>query len=255
MSGMASETKTPFSQQARQTFTDAGRALLLHDDLYAQYLEKERPFRFGCGTLALLLLPAAIALGVGVALNLLTLPRADLLQQQLSSIFTQSAVYQSFASQYPTLAVLFNVIYTMTWWTLRLTGVYPYPASIIITPISFILGVLFNWWLFTILIQMVAGWLGGKTAKHGALYGPMVFAFAPQLVNALGFIPGLAVPSSLPFIWTIAIAYQIIRATYGFSWGRTVMTILLTLVMNAVLIALAVIFGVLIGVWVAGRMS
>lgn len=246
--------KTPFSQYARQTYTDAGKALMLQDDMYIPYLEKEHPFRFGCGTLALMLLPAAIALGVGVLMNLATLPRADMLQEQFHSLLTQSALYQSLAGQYPTAVVLFELLYSISWLVIRLTGIYPYPASILLTPISFITGVLFTWWLYTVLLQMVAGWLGGKI-KKGALYAPMVFAFAPQLINSLGFIPGVTIPISLLSAWTLAISFQIVRATFGFSWGRAVMAIVLTLVMNVVLLALSVIFGVVIGVAVAGAMG
>jgi hypothetical protein len=250
----AAEAKTPFRQFARQTFTDAGQALLLDDEVYAPYLEKERPFRTGCGTLALLMLPAAIAIGVGIALNLLTLPRADLLQEKFFSVITQSTVYLTVVNQAPSFAGIFNIIYALIWWSIRITGIYPFPVSIFFTPISFILGILFTWWLFAVLVQMVAGWLGGKSRK-GAIYSPMAFAFAPQLINALAFIPGLTIPLSLTLVWTLAITYQIIRASYGFSWGRSIMTIILTVVMHLVLIALAVIFGVLIGVWVAGRMN
>jgi hypothetical protein len=246
--------KTPFSQFARQTYVDAGRALMLQDDLYGPYLEKDRPFRFGCGTLTLLLLPAALALGIGVILDLATLPRVDLLQEQFRTILTQSAMYQSLAGQYPTMIGLVELLFSLTWLAMRFSGIYPYPASILLTPISFITGVLFTWWLFTVLLQMVAGWLGGKTRK-GALYGPMVFAFAPQLLNAFGLLPGFTVSISLMSAWTLAISYQILRATYGFSWGRTVMTIVLTLVMHVVLIALSVIFGVIIGVAVASAMG
>jgi hypothetical protein len=246
--------KTPFSRFAKRTFADAGRSLMLQEDVYAPYLEKDRPFRFGCGTLAFLLLPAALAVGIGVALDLATLPRVDMLQEQISAAITQSAAYQSLTSQYPTLTVLINLLLSMTWFFIRWTGIYPYPASIILTPISFLTGVLFTWWLFTVLLQMVAGWLGGK-ARKGALYAPMVFAFAPQLLYAFGILPGLTVPVSLVSAWTLAISYQILRAVYGFSWGRTVMTIVLTLVMHVVLITLSVIFGVVIGVVVAGAMG
>jgi hypothetical protein len=246
--------QTHFSDHARQTFADAGKAMMLQEQVYPPYLEKDHPFKFGCGTLALLLAPAAIALGIGVALNLLTLPRMDLLQQQFFTLITQSGVYQSLAGQYQSFGSFFNFLYSLSWLTIRLSGAYPYPASILLTPISFITGVLFTWWLFAVLLQMVAGWLGGKT-KKGALYGPMVFAFAPQLLNGLGIIPGLTVPVSLMVAWTLAITYQIIRATFGFTWGRTVMTILLTLIMHIVLIALAVVFGVLIGVMVSRAMS
>jgi hypothetical protein len=55
--------------------------------------------------------------------------------------------------------------------------------------------------------------------------------------------------------WTLAITYQILRATFGFSWGRTVMTIFLTLLMHIVLIVLSVFFGIVIGVAVAGAMG
>jgi hypothetical protein len=246
--------KVPFNQYARKTFSDAGRALLLQDEIYPPYLEKENPFRFGCGALALILFPAAIALGIGVALNLLTLPRIDLLQQQFFTLFTQSNLYQSLASQYQNFAAFFSFIYSLIWLTVRLSGAYPFPASIIFTPISFITGILFTWWLFAILLQMVAGWLGGKT-KKGAMYAPVVFAFAPQLLYILGIIPGLTVPVSLTVAWTLAITYQIIRSVFGFSWGRTVMTILITLVVHLVLIFLAVVFGVIIGVIVSGAMA
>jgi hypothetical protein len=247
------KSKVPFSQFVKHTFTDAEKALLLQEDIYPSYLEKEHPFRFGCGTLALLLLPAAIALGLGVALNLLTLPRLDLIHDQLQTLMGQSAIYQSLASQYQNFAATFKFLSNLIWWTLRSTGVYPYPVSIILTPISFIIGILFTWWLFAVLLQMVAGWLGGKM-KKGAMYGPMVFAFSPQLLNVLAIIPGFTVPASLLVAWTLAITYQIIRSVYGFSWGRSVMTIFLTLVMHLVLIAIAVIFGVLIGVAVSAAM-
>jgi hypothetical protein len=254
MANPENSTKIPFPQYARKTFSDAGKALLLQDDIFPPYLEKEKPFRFGCGTLALLLVPPAIALGIGVAFNLLTLPRIDLLQQQFFTLFTQSSFYQSLASQYQNFGAFFNFIYSLAWFTVRVTGAYPYPASIIFTPISFISGVLFTWWLFAILLQMVAGWLGGKT-KKGAMYGPMVFAFAPQLLYIFGIIPGLTVPVSLIVAWTLAITYQIIRSVFGFSWGRSIMTILITLVVHLVLIFLAVVFGVIIGVLVSGAMA
>ena len=246
--------KTPFSQLAKKTYADAGRAFMLQDNFYGPYLEKDRPFRVGCGTLVLLMLPAAIALGIGVILDLATLPRVDLLQEQFHIILSQSSVYQSLVGQYPTVVALIELLFSLAWWVMRFSGIYPYPASVLLTPISFITGVLFTWWLFTVLLQMVAGWLGGKTRK-GALYTPMVFAFAPQLLNALGLIPGLSVPISLMSAWTLAISYQIIRATYGFSWGRTVMTIVLTLVVHVILIALSVLFGVILGVAVARAMG
>jgi hypothetical protein len=250
---MTETNKTPFKQYASQTFTDAGKSLMLQGDFYPSYLEKEKPFRFGCGTLALMLLPAAIALGIGVALNLLTLPRLDLIHAQLQTLISQSAIYQSLASQYQNFAATFQFLSNLIWWTLRSTGVYPYPVSIITTPISFIVGILFTWWLFAVLLQMVAGWLGGKV-KKGAMYGSMVFAFSPQLLNVLAIIPGFTVPASLLVAWTLAITYQIIRSVYGFSWGRSVMTILLTLVMHLVLVALAVIFGIIVGVAVSAAM-
>ena len=252
---MAEEkNKTPFKEFAKQTYLDAGRAMLLQNDIYQPYLEKQKPFRFGCGTLALLLLPAALAMGIGVALNLATLPRADLIQEQIQSLLSQSAIYQSLAAQYPTMEGIVNLFYSVAWMFIRVSGIYPYPASILLTPLSFIMGVLFAWWLYTVLLQMVAGWLGGK-AKKGALYGPMVFAFAPQLLNVLTIMPAFAVPIQLVTAWTIAISYQILRAVYGFSWARTVMTLLLTLLLHLVLIALSVLFGVLIGVAVAGAMA
>ena len=246
--------KTPFKEYARQIYVDAGKSLMLQNDIYQPYLDQKKPFRFGCGTLVLLLLPAAIALGIGVALNLATLPRADLIQGQIKSFLDQSAMVQSLAIQYPGMKAFLNLFYSIAWIYIRVSGIYPYPSSIFWTPISFIAGVLFTWWLYTVLLQLVAGWLGGKV-KKGGLYGPMVFAFAPQLLNVFAILPAFSVPFQLITAWTIAISYQILRAVYGFTWGRTVMTLVLTLLLHLILIALSIIFGVIIGVAVAGAMA
>ncbi len=112
MSEAISKAKTPFRQYARQTFTDAGCTLLFQEEVYAPFIEKERPFRFGCRTLALLMLPAAIAIGIGIALNLLTLPRADLLQEQFFTFITQSTTYQFAVNQVFAFEGIFNIIYS-----------------------------------------------------------------------------------------------------------------------------------------------
>jgi hypothetical protein len=79
---------------------------------------------------------------------------------------------------------------------------------------------LYSWDIVQLVVVYCPGsndcWLGGKSKKR-AIYSPMVFAFAPQLINILRFIPGLTIPLSLSQVWTVGVSYQIIRATYGFS--------------------------------------
>lgn len=235
-----------FSQAFRQVRRDAWRAILLDEEVFAPYVSEDRPFRKGAKIVTLIALPVGLAAGLGVLLDLLTMPLYNQLQTDLFTVFSGFPLATQLADR---LGLSFANVYNFAWWLARYTGDYPSPSGIIVAPIVTILNLLFTWWLFGLLIQIVGGWLGGKAPK-GALYPVMALAFAPSLLNVFNAIPGLAVPSALVRAWIVLAAYQAVRRIYGFSWIRSVMTIVLTFLLNYVLLFLAVVGGVIVGVLV-----
>ena len=225
---------------------DAWRAILLDEEVFAPYLTDDHPFRKGAKIVTLIALPVGLAAGLGVLLDLLTMPLYNQLQTDLFTVFSSFPLATQLADN---LGLGFAKLYNFAWWLVRYTGDYPSPSGILIAPIVTILNLLFTWWLFGLLIQVVGGWLGGKAPK-GALYPVIALAFAPSLLYVFNAIPGLAVPSALVRAWTILAAYTAIRRVYGFSWIRAVMTIVLTFLLNYFLLFLAVVGGVLLGVLV-----
>jgi hypothetical protein len=196
----------------------------------------------------LIAIPSAIAASLGVLLDYLTMPQYNELQSGLYSFFNGFPILTQLAAQ---IGVTFSNLYDFAWSLARFTGQYPSISGILQAPLALILNLLFTWWLYGFLLQTVAGWMGGKgKIQKGGLYPVMAIVFAPSLLYVLNFIPGLTVPSSLVQIWIILAAYQAIRQVYGFSWGRSVLTIIFTFLLNYFLLFLSVVFGVLIGVLV-----
>jgi len=237
-----------FAQAFKQVLSDAWRAMLLDQEVFARYVTDDHPFRKGAKIMTFIALPVALAAALGVVLDYLTMPLYNQLQTGLYSFFSGFPIATQLADK---LGLNFTNLYNFAWWLARFTGGYPSKSGIIIAPITTILNLLFTWWLFGLLIQIVGGWLGGKTSK-GALYPVMALALAPSLLYVFNFIPGLAMPSALVRTWTILAVYQAVRRVYGFSWIRSLMTIVLTFLLNYVLLFLAVVGGVIVGVLVYG---
>jgi hypothetical protein len=192
--------------------------------------------------------PSAIAAGLGVLLDFLTMPQYNQLQSGLYTFFNGFPYLTELAAR---LGVSFSNLYNFFWWLARFTGQYPSTSGIVLAPLALILDLLFTWWLYAFLLQVVAGWMGGKgKIEKGGFYPVMALAFAPSLLYVLNFIPGLSVPATLVRVWVIVAAYQAIRQVYGFSWGRSVLTIFFTFLLNYVLLFLSVVFGVIVGVLV-----
>ena len=232
----------------KQTLQDAWRAILLQESVYQSYVGGLRPFRSGAKLMFFIAIPSALAAGLGVLLDYLTLPQYNQLQGGLYDFFNGFPVLTQLASQ---LGVTFSNLYNFAWWLVRFTGHYPSPSGIFWAPVALILNLLFTWWLYAFLLQTVAGWMGGKgKIEKGGFYPVMAIAFAPSLLYIFNFIPGLTVPSALVQLWVVLAAYQAIRQIYGFSWARSVLTIIFTFLLNYFLLFLSVVFGVLIGVLV-----
>jgi hypothetical protein len=232
----------------KQVLRDAWRAILLQEDVYHDYVGGHHPFRAGARLIFFIAIPSAIAAGLGVLLDYLTLPQYNQLQSGLYDFFNGFPILTQLAAQ---IGVTFSNLYNFFWWLARFTGHYPSLSGILWAPIALMLNLIFTWWLYAFLLQIVAGWMGGKgKIEKGGFYPTMAIAFAPSLLYVFNFIPGLTVPSALAQLWVVIAAYQAIRQVYGFSWGRSMLTIIFTFLLNYILLFLSVVFGVLIGVLV-----
>lgn len=232
-----------------RTLQAARDAILLKKQVYPPWLEEtqENPFRSGAKFLALILLTVAIANCLGMLLDYLTLPRATMIQDEIFQGITRAAFYQSLVTNQPLFGALFPFFYRVTWMIIRLNGGYPTPASAIGQLISTPLSGIFQWWTVGFLAQFVAARLGGK-ARPKIFYSAMALAYSPWLLAVANLIPGLTVPAGLLQTWVLATTYQAVRTTYGLSWKRSVLIVLLPYLLMTILLLLALVFGVLLGV-------
>jgi hypothetical protein len=223
------------------------KALTLQKDAYTRILEAEKPSLQGFKILIVALLIAALGTSLGVALDFLTVPRYDLIQQRAYTFITQSDLFRSLSEESPLLGVLFPLLYKTTWLYLQLQGVEPTGSMILLSFFNVLLSGIFAWFTYAFLSNLLGPRMGGS-AKNGALWGAMALAFSPQVLKAANLIPGLTVPSTLVGFWTLACVYQAVRATYSFSRSRCMALIALVYVLNVLLILLALGLGALLGV-------
>jgi hypothetical protein len=140
-------------------------------------------------------------------------------------------------------------LYNFLSWLLGFASSYPSQTWIWLAPLGLILNLLFTWWLYAFLLQITAGWLGGKTRiEKGGFYPAMALAFAPSLLHVFNIFPNFSFPTALVQLWTLVTASLAIHQVYRFSWVRTAATIFLAYVLNIVFLTLAVVGGVILGV-------
>ncbi len=225
------------------------KALTFQSDAYLPILEAEKPSRLGFKILIVALLIASLGTSLGVALDYLTVPRYDLIQQRAYTFITESELYRSLSEGSPLLGIMFPPLYKITWLILQLQGVEPTGSMVLLSFFNVLLSGVFAWFTYAFLSSLLGPRLGGS-AKKGAIWGAMALAFAPQALKVANLIPGLTVPPTLVSIWTLACAYQAVRATYSFSMKRSVALLILAYLLNILLILLALVLGVLLGVLV-----
>jgi hypothetical protein len=232
----------------RDAFRSIWKALTLQEDAYTTILEAEKPSRQGFKILLVALLIASMGTSLGAALDYLTMPRYDLIQERAYTFITQSDLYRILGEESPLLGELFPLIYKLTWLFLQLQGVEPTGSMILLSFFNVLMSGVFAWFTYAFLSNLLGPRLGGS-AEKGALWGAMALAFTPQVLMVANLIPGLTVPPTLVSFWTLACVYQAVRVTYSFSRSRSVGLVVLVYLLNILLILLALVLGVLLGVF------
>ena len=230
----------------------ARQALLLQETVYEPLLDAPRPFRRGLGIISVILLTVALAYAVGVVINLLTMPRVDLVQQDIYNAVTGSAWYEGQVALRPNFAGFFDFMYGLTWQILQIVGVYPSWLGAVFAFFSVVVLVgILNWLGYGVLAYMVARWLGGDLSKSRFL-AVLSISYAPTLLLIANIIPGLTVPASLIGLWTLITNYQAIRVAFKLSWVRSALITVLPYVLAFIFFYIAIYGVIYLGFFVYG---
>ena len=232
----------------KPTFRQLWGALLLQEEAYQPILAAERPVRQGFKILTALYLTTGVITSLGLVFHYLTLPRVELIQTTVGDWIFSSALLQSWAAQQPALAAVLNLLYRLIWFIAGIRLGYPSVANVVLAPFSLWAMGLFNWVTFAVFGELIGRKLGGQAPRR-AFWGALAVANAPQLLTVFSIIPGLVVPPSLLWSWTLLTSYQAVRVTFPqLSWRRTLSTTLAMYALHYFFIFLSIVFGVLLGV-------
>jgi hypothetical protein len=235
----------------RGSFRAIKEALLLRTEVYTAVTEAPIPSRRGFGILLVLLVTVSLTQIIGALFDVATLPEVNAIQQSLYEAITGLTIYANASAANPNFSSLFSTIYDLFWMFLRWFGGYPSKFGTLFTAVSFITSNLFAWLTYGFIGFYVAKAFGAKVEKMGDYLGLMGLAFAPFILYSVAIFPGLVVPVTLVSMWFLATAYQAIKSTYGLSWWRTALVVLLPFPINTILLTFTIIFGVVIGVAVS----
>lgn len=253
---IADSTPPPMAGGISGTLRLARQALLLQEEVYEPLLEVPRPFRRGFGIIAVIMLVVSLAYAVGIVINLLTMPRVDLVQQGIYQAVTGSAWYAGQVALRPAFAGFFDFMYGLTWQILRIVGGYPSWLGAVYAFISVVLLGILNWLGYGVLAHMVARWLGGsRDISKSRFLAVLSLSYAPTLLLIANIVPGLTVPASLIGLWTLITNYQAISVTYKLSWGRSALITVLPYVLAVIFFYVAIYGGIYLGFYVYGLIS
>jgi hypothetical protein len=212
----------------------AFRATLLDERALKAVNTDDNPFLRGFLALLVVLGIVAVARLLGIGLDFLTMPRVDVLQEQILSAITSTSYYASQIAETPEFADRFADTYGNIWNLIRLSGGYPSTTGLLGVLLG-ILGVLGSWLIFGSLSYLIARWFGTKVEYQRAL-GVMALAYAPILLTAIDVIPGASMPLGLIFALTLIAKYLAIRDLYTFGPGQNLAVIILTYLICLILL-------------------
>ena len=212
----------------------AFRATLFDQHAFTAVNTDDKPFMRGFLALLVVLGVVAVARLLGMGLDILTMPRVNVLQEQILTAITNTGYYNSLIAQTPEFADRFAKTYGNIWNLIRLFGGYPSTTGLLGVLLS-ILGVLGSWLMFSSVSYLIARWFGTKVEYQRAL-GVMALAYAPILLTAIDVIPGASIPLFLIFALTLIAKFLAIRELYEFGPGQNLAVIILTYVIGLILL-------------------
>ncbi len=202
----------------------AWQAFLLNPRAYATVLEAEKPLRKGFVTLLVIILAISIGYALGLALDLLTTPRLDLLQSEILELIQNTTWFKQTASETADFSQNFEQIYLLGWQAMRTSGELPSWLGTGASLVGLMISALLGWLVYGLIAFLFARWLGGAAGLSQYL-GVLALSYAPKLLAVAGAIPGLTVPGTLILGWMLVSKYQVTRSAHRLSWQRTLVVI------------------------------
>jgi hypothetical protein len=220
-------------------------AALLDKRAFTAVNNAENPFKRG--SLALLVVVGVVAAArfFGIGLDWLTMPRVDVVQQQILTVIGNTNYYANLVAETTEFADQFAATYANIWDLIRLLGGYPSTIGVVGVFLS-PLGVLGSWLIFSSLSYFIARWFGTQVAYKRAL-GVLALAYAPILLTIIDIIPGAFMPLFLIFALTLITKFLAIRELYEFSPGQSLVVIVLPYVIGLILVIAVLLFAVAFG--------
>ncbi len=223
----------------------AFRATLLDQRAFQVVNLDSDSFRRGSAALLFAVGMAALARLLGIALGVLTLPRIDIVQEQILRGITGTAYYAELVQQSPEFAAQFAAGYASVWEVISLVGGYPSYSGLISALISllFLLG---TWLAYGTAVHLVARWFGTQVEYKRTL-GVMALAYTPILLTVVEAIPGASVPLALVFTLMLIGKFLAIKTLYQMGPGQNLAILALPYVIGLVLLIGLLLFAAALG--------
>ena len=204
----------------------AWQGLLLKEQAYRSVGTADHPFRQGLGILLTIALLVGTAQAAGLALDLLTTPRLDLVQVATYAAVIRTPWYAAGLAQSPDFGPSFEQLYLLSWEVIRILGGLPSGLGVVtVFGVGFIFTFL-SWFVYGSLVHLTARWQLGS-ATYGQFMGTFALSFAPQLLLVTTMMPGLRVPALLINVWMLAARFQAVKHSHSLSWGHSLAALII----------------------------
>jgi hypothetical protein len=231
MSELEHVKNIPESEQAQALAVDkpvqlAVRATMLDQRAFTAVNSDDNPLKRGFLALLVVIGVVAVARLIGMGLDLVTMPRVNVLQEQILTAITNTNYFAGLIANTPEIADRFAETYGNIWNLIRLLGGYPSTTGVLGVLLS-LLAVLGSWLIFSSFSYLIARWFGTQVDYKRAL-GVMALAYSPILLKAIDIIPGAIMPTFLIFALTLIAKFLAVRELYKFGPGKNLAMIILT---------------------------
>lgn len=223
----------------------AYRATLLDERAYRAVVIDRAPFKRGAGALLFAVGMAALARLLGIALGVMTLPRLDVVQEQILRAITDTAYYAQMVAQNPQFAQSFNAGYAGLWEAIIVVGGYPSLTGLA-GSLTWLLLILLSWLVYGTAVHVLARWFG-TDVDYGRTLGVLALAYTPILLTVVEAIPGANVPYLLIFALILIAKFLAIKSLYQMGPGQNLALLVLPYLIGLILLITLLLFAAALG--------
>jgi hypothetical protein len=223
------------------------QGLFFNEDAYRRLRDHAAPMGRGALVLLITVLIAGIAQGIGLAMDILTSPRIDIIQETIYDSITSMGWFMAQAQASPDFLTQFNQAYASVWEGIRIFGGYPSWSSTLAIVGTVIIGTFFNWIVYGFVAHWTARWFGGA-GSYAQTMGTLALSYAPLVLTVVLLVPGAQVAAPFLFLLLFAAKFMAIRTAHGLNPASSLAIAAIPYVLLVVLLAALAIFGAAYGI-------